>query len=194
MLMIGVSGRQRAVKRSWSDALGICREQGGVHMGPWVGRAWEKNRFRGPYLRNSLWTAGYGADTVETAVNWDRTTATMQAMEQAAHEAFAEDGEKVHAFTHLSHVYPQGCSIYSTFVFRATADHDQMYARWQRFKARVSNAIVEHGGTISHQHGVGVDHKAYLPAEKSALGIDMLRAVAQELDPAGLMNPGKLFD
>ncbi|MGJ8670273.1 MAG: FAD-binding oxidoreductase [Oceanococcus sp.] len=194
MLMVGVSGTGKAVRRIWGDAMAICKPFGGVHMGPWVGRAWEKNRFRGPYLRNSLWAAGYAADTVETAVDWPRVTEAMQAMEQAARDAFAEDGEKVHAFTHLSHVYPQGCSIYSTFVFRATADHEQMLARWQRFKARLSQTVVEYGGTISHQHGVGTDHKAYLPAEKSALGIDMLRAVARELDPQGIMNTGKLFD
>lgn len=194
MLMVGVSGTARAVKQAWSEAHAVCRRLGGVYMGPWVGQAWLKNRFRGPYLRNSLWAAGYGADTIETAVDWPRVTDLMQAMEQAARDAFAEDGEKVHAFTHLSHVYPQGSSIYSTFVFRATADRDQMLARWQRFKARVSQRIVEHGGTISHQHGVGVDHKPYLAAEKSALGLSMLRAVARELDPAGIMNPGKLFD
>ncbi len=194
MLMIGVSGERRAVKRIWGEALTVCRQQRGVHMGPWVGRAWEKNRFRGPYLRNSLWAAGYGADTIETAVDWSRVTPLMQAMEQAAHDAFAEDGEKVHAFTHLSHVYPQGSSIYSTFVFRATRDQDLMHARWARFKARVSEQIVKFGGTISHQHGVGVDHKAYLAAEKSELGLSMLRAVAREMDPAGIMNPGKLFD
>lgn len=194
MLMVGVSGTRKAVRRSWGEALSLCKPFGGVHMGPWVGRAWQKSRFRGPYLRNSLWQAGYGADTVETAVNWPQVSDTMQAMEQAAREAFAEDDEKVHAFTHLSHVYPQGCSIYSTFVFRATSDHEQMLARWQRFKARLSQTVVEHGGTISHQHGVGSDHKAYLPVEKSARGIDMLRAVARELDPQGMMNPGKLFD
>lgn len=194
MLMIGVSGSRKATKRIWSEALGVCRQFNGVHMGPWVGRAWEKNRFKGPYLRNSLWAAGYGADTIETAVNWDKVTPLMNAMEQAARDAFAEDGEKVHAFTHLSHVYPQGSSIYSTFVFRATDDRDQMYARWARFKARVSEQLVKYGGTISHQHGVGTDHKAYLGAEKTELGLSMLRSVARELDPQGIMNPGKLFD
>ncbi len=194
MLMVGVSGTRKSVRRIWGEALAECKRFDGVHMGPWIGRAWQKNRFRGPYLRNSLWAAGYAADTVETAVNWPQVTATMQAMEQASRDALAEDGEKVHAFTHLSHVYPQGCSIYSTFVFRATPDHEQMLARWQRFKARLSQTVVEHGGTISHQHGVGTDHKPYLAVEKSARGIDMLRAVARELDPQGIMNPGKLFD
>lgn len=194
MLMLGVSGERKRVRRVWADALSVCRRFGGVHMGPWVGRAWEKNRFRGPYLRNSLWAAGYGADTIETAVDWPQVTVLMQAMEQAARDAFAEEGEKVHAFTHLSHVYPQGSSIYSTFIFRATNDREQMLERWRRFKDRVSQQVVKFGGTISHQHGVGVDHKGYLEAEKTAQGLAMIRAVARELDPRGIMNPGKLFD
>jgi alkyldihydroxyacetonephosphate synthase len=158
-----------------------------------IGQGWAKNRFKGPYLRNTLWAMGYGVDTIETAINWPQATALMRAMEQAAHDAFALDNERVHAFTHLSHVYRQGCSIYSTFVFRCAGDYERDLARWQRLKARVSETIVAHGGTISHQHGVGADHARYLPAEKGVLGMDLLRACARELDPAGMMNPGKLF-
>lgn len=194
MLMIGLSGEASDLRHAWRRARELLRRHGGVGMGPWVGRAWAKNRFRGPYLRNSLWAAGYAADTIETAVNWPQVTPLMQAMEAAAETAFAQDDERVLAFSHLSHVYGQGCSIYSTFVFRATADTAQMQERWQRFKAQVSAQIVAHGGTISHQHGVGVDHKPYLAAEKSERGLDLIRAAARELDPAGIMNPGKLFD
>ena len=60
-------------------------------------------------------------------------------------------------------------------------------------KAATSQAIVAHGGTISHQHGVGVDHAPYLEAEKGALGMDLMRAMAREFDPDGIMNPGKLL-
>jgi alkyldihydroxyacetonephosphate synthase len=100
----------------------------------------------------------------------------------------------VHVFTHLSHVYRQGCSLYSTFVFRAAASYDENLERWARLKRAVSETIVAHGGTISHQHGVGRDHAPYLEAEKGRLGIDAIRAVAREFDPDGMMNPGKLFD
>jgi alkyldihydroxyacetonephosphate synthase len=117
----------------------------------------------------------------------------MRAIEQAAVDALAAEGEKVHAFSHLSHVYRQGCSIYSTFVFRSAGSYEADIARWRALKARVSDVIVAHHATISHQHGVGIDHAPYLQAEKGALGMDLLRAVAHELDPAGLMNPGKLF-
>jgi alkyldihydroxyacetonephosphate synthase len=117
----------------------------------------------------------------------------MRAIEQAARDVFASENEKVHAFTHLSHVYRQGCSIYSTFVFRATGSFEGDIERWRKLKSRVSETIVVHGGTISHQHGVGVDHAPYLQAEKGALGMDLIRAMAREFDPNGMMNPGKLF-
>src|SRR3546814_3278982 len=90
----------------------------------------------------------------------DLATKTMRAIEAAAREVLYADNERVHAFTHLSHVYRQGCSIYSTFVFRSAGDPDEDMARWRRLKSCVSMAIIEHGGTISHQHGVGVDHRS----------------------------------
>lgn len=192
MLVMGLTGSQREVSRMRGDALALARQSHGVHAGRMIGKGWAANRYAGPYLRNSLWSAGYAVDTAETAVNWPQTTAAMQAIEAAARNALAADNERVHVFTHLSHVYGQGCSIYSTFVFRAAADYTQNLARWRRLKTAVSEAIVASGGTISHQHGVGVDHAPYLQAEKGALGLDAIRAVARELDPQGMMNPGKL--
>ncbi|MGH8518453.1 MAG: FAD-binding oxidoreductase [Panacagrimonas sp.] len=193
MLLLGMTGLNREVLRCRREALTLCKQSRGVHAGQMIGQGWAKNRFKGPYLRNTLWSMGYGADTVETSINWPQATSLMRAIEQAAHDAFAQEDERVHAFTHLSHVYRQGCSIYSTFVFRCAGDYERDLAHWQRLKARVSETIVGHGGTISHQHGVGTDHAPYLPAEKGALGMDLLRACARELDPAGMMNPGKLF-
>lgn len=195
MLMMGVTGTRRECRYARGAALSLARKQGGVHVGKQVGKGWSKSRFMGPYLRNSLWEQGYGADTVETAVDWNRVTETMRAIETAAESAFAEHNERVHAFTHLSHVYPQGSSIYSTFVFRATGDYEQDYARWKTLKAKTSEAIVASGGTISHQHGVGEDHKPYLPAEKGGeFGLKPLREAFRCFDPDGMMNPGKLLD
>ena len=193
MLMIGVTGSLTETRRMRRDALALAKRHKGVHVGRMIGKGWEKNRFRGPLMRNTLWELGYGADTVETAVNWPSVTPLMRAIEATATQTLAAENERVHAFTHLSHVYRQGCSIYSTFVYRSTGDPDADLARWRKLKTAVSEAIVEHGGTISHQHGVGVDHAPYLPAEKGALGMDLIRAMARELDPDGIMNPGKLF-
>jgi len=193
MLLIGATGHHRDVLRLKREALTIAKQHKGVNTGRAIGKGWAKNRFKGPYLRNTLWEAGYGADTVETCVPWSAATATMRAIEAAAQKIFSSFGERAHIFTHLSHVYRSGCSVYSTFVFRAGGDYERDLARWKVLKAAVSEAIVASGGTISHQHGVGRDHAPYLVREKGELGIDLIRAVAREFDPQGLMNPGKLF-
>jgi alkyldihydroxyacetonephosphate synthase len=193
LLMAGITGSRSECRRARTLLRQISSEAGGIYAGTLLGGGWAKNRFRGPYLRNSLWAAGYAADTVETCVMWPQATTAMRRIEQAARDVMAADGEKVHAFTHLSHVYRQGCSIYSTFVFRSAGNADADMVRWRRLKARVSEAIVASGGTISHQHGVGVDHASYLVEEKGALGLNLIRAMARELDPDGMMNPGKLF-
>jgi alkyldihydroxyacetonephosphate synthase len=193
LLMTSLTGSAQECSFAVRRLRALAAPFGAVHVGSLLGRGWAKNRFRGPYLRNSLWEAGYAADTVETCVMWPQATPVMRAIEQAARDALAAEQERVHAFTHLSHVYRQGCSIYSTFVYRSAPSPEQNMERWRRLKSRVSEAIVAHGGTISHQHGVGVDHAPYLPAEKEALGMDLIRAMARELDPQGLMNPGKLF-
>jgi alkyldihydroxyacetonephosphate synthase len=88
-------------------------------------------------------------------------------------------------------VYPDGASLYTTYVFRL-ADPDTDLRRWRRLKDAASRAIVDEGGTISHHHGVGTDHLPYLAAEKGALGLQALADVCRRFDPQGLMNPGKL--
>lgn len=193
LLLLGVSGAARAVQRTLRGALALAKAHAGVHAGARPGAGWVRNRFRSAYLRNTLWAAGYAVDTMETCLNWPAASAYMRAVEQAARDVFQQDHERVHAYTHLSHVYRQGCSVYSTFVWRLCGDPDRELERWGRFKRAVSGTIVTHGGTISHQHGVGLDHAPYLPAEKGAVGMDLLRAIAREFDPDGLLNPGKLF-
>lgn len=193
MLVMGATGDAAEVRSARRAALSMARWHKGVHAGRAIGKAWAKQRFHGPYLRNALWEAGYAVDTVETAVDWPRVSAAMQAVERTAQEAMADCGERIHAFTHLSHVYPQGSSLYATFIFRADPDYDTTLARWRELKSRVSQAIVAAGGTISHQHGVGSDHVAYLESEKGALGMDLIGAALKQGDPKGIMNPGKLL-
>jgi alkyldihydroxyacetonephosphate synthase len=191
MLVLGFAGRPAIVDAARREALALARRAGGLHVGQTFGREWHKNRFRSPYLRNSLWEAGYAVDTLETATTWSRVPATVRAIEAALRGGAA--GDQVHVFTHLSHLYPTGSSIYTTYLFRLRPDPDENLARWALLKAAASRAIVDQGGTISHQHGVGVDHAPYLEAEKGALGMATLARLRAEYDPAGLMNPGKLL-
>ncbi len=193
MLMIGVSGRKPLARAALREALLLTLPHGGVHVGRFMGDKWKQNRFRNVYLRNAAWQHGYAIDTVETAVDWPRVEIMMRAVEAAAVAALGQYGEQVHAYTHLSHLYAQGASVYTTFVYRLAGDYESDLARWKSLKKAASMAIVEHGGTISHQHGVGSDHAPYLAAEKGWLGMSMLRSAFEHVDPQQVMNPGKLL-
>ena len=190
LLVAGVTGDSESARIMLESARAIASEHRGHYFGTQLGDRWRRNRFRGVYLRNALWEHGYAVDTVETAVDWPRVRAMVAAIESAAADSFA--GEAIHSYTHLSHVYAQGSSVYSTFIFRLAATFEENIARWQRLKAAASEAIVACGGTISHQHGVGTDHRRYLIAEKGALGIEAMRAVFRHFDAEAMMNPGKL--
>jgi alkyldihydroxyacetonephosphate synthase len=193
MLLLGVTGRENVARAARKEALALAGDHGGVHAGRTFGKEWQKSRFRTPYLRNTLWEMGYAVDTLETAVSWAQAPALLTAVEAALHGALLPEDERVHVFSHLSHFYSDGCSIYTTYLFRHGASGEETLARWQRLKRAASKAIVAAGATISHQHGVGLDHRPYLPAEKGALGMEALAAACRLFDPHGLMNPGKLL-
>ncbi len=194
MLMLGVSADRRSARHALREARRLLARHGAVYIGTAMGSKWANNRFKGPYLRNTLWELGYAADTIETAVDWPQVRPLMRAMEQAARDVFGRHGERVHAFSHLSHLYPQGSSIYSQYVWPiAPGGFAPNFARWQELKAAVAQAIAAHGATVSHQHGVGRDHAAHLVDEKGALGMATLAELCRHFDPHGIMNPGKLL-
>jgi alkyldihydroxyacetonephosphate synthase len=192
LLVFGVTGSKSMFGRTRREVAALCRNHGGLFVGTVVGHTWAKSRFLTPYLRNTLWESGIALDTLETALPWAQVREAARAIPEAIVEAISKHNEPVLAFAHLSHVYRDGASIYTTYLFRRTADPDELLRRWQAMKHSASLALQKYGGTISHQHGVGADHMPYLPAEKGALGMDALRAVCQSFDPDGMMNPGKL--
>jgi len=194
LLIFGVTGSPQLTALARRRTRAICRSFGGVFVGEIVGRTWEKSRFYSPYLRNTLWEAGVAVDTLETALPWAQVREASRAIPGSISSAIEQFDEKALVMTHLSHVYQDGASIYTTFLFRRTADPDQLLERWGAMKKAASQEIQAFGGTISHQHGVGVDHKTYLPAEKGSLGMEAIRSAAGTFDPDGILNPGKLFD
>ena len=194
MLLIGATGSKRAVRFALKEALEIARAQRGRHLGQQMGKSWYKKRFLAPYLRNSLWDVGYAVDTLETAINWSALPSLVTSIEKALRGALAEEGERVHAFTHLSHLYTHGSNIYTSYLFRMADDPEETLRRWHKLKRVASDVITAHQGTISHQHGVGTDHMPYLQAEKGELGMQAIRDLCGRFDPKGIMNPGKLID
>ncbi len=194
MLMLGVTADRRTAAHALKEARRTLERHGAVYIGKAIGSKWAANRFKGPYLRNTLWEQGYSVDTIETAVDWPNVKPLMLAMEQASRDVFTQFGERVHAFSHLSHVYPQGSSIYSQFVWATAAGgFAANFERWQKLKAAVAAVIAAHAGTVSHQHGVGRDHAAQLHVEKGALGMATLAELCRHFDPGKIMNPGKLL-
>ena len=193
LLVFGATGTAGHVRRTRGEAEALSRGFGGLPVGATVGHTWQKSRFLSPYLRNTLWDRGVAVDTLETALPWSRVKAAAEAVPQAIVRAAEAQGERVLAFAHLSHLYRDGASLYTTYLFRRAADPDELLARWRAMKHAASLALQEHGGTITHQHGVGVDHALYLPAEKGALGLEALRAAIRVFDPDGQLNPGKLL-
>ncbi|WP_236203782.1 FAD-binding oxidoreductase [Pseudomonas protegens] len=194
LLTFGVTGNRRQNALSLRQARQHLKAFGGVFTGTLLGKKWAQNRFRFPYLRESLWNAGYLVDTLETATDWSNVDRLLQRIEQSLRDGLAAEGEQVHVFTHLSHVYGEGSSIYTTYVFRPDAQYPATLARWQALKHAASQTIVNHRGTISHQHGVGKDHAPYLLREKGPLAIDALQALSRHFDPAGRLNPGTLLE
>jgi len=193
LLVFGVTGAAAHVRRTRAQASSICSRHGGLFVGTVVGHTWEKSRFYSPYLRNTLWEIGVAIDTLETAIPWRNVMAASTAIPAAIVTAMETLGDKVLAFAHLSHVYRDGASIYTTFLFRRPSDPDELLAHWHAMKKAASLTIQKYGGTITHQHGIGTDLVPYLPAEKGPLGMDALRAACKSFDPDGMMNPGKLF-
>jgi alkyldihydroxyacetonephosphate synthase len=193
LLVFGATGSTMQVMRARAQVSSVCRRHGGLFVGTVVGHTWEKSRFYSPYLRNTLWDLGVAIDTLETAIPWSNVMTASTAIPASIETAMGTLGDRVLAFAHLSHIYRDGASIYTTFLFRRPADPDELLDRWQAMKQAASRTIQRYGGTITHQHGVGTDHAPYLPAEKGALGMDAIRAMCKSFDPDGMMNPGKLF-
>ena len=111
--MSGALGRQAA---------SICRKHGGLFIGTVIGHTWEKSRFYSPYLRNTLWDLGVAIDTLETAIPWSKVMAASTAIPSSIVEAGHQSDLEILAFAHLSHVYRDGASIYTTFLFPRPAD------------------------------------------------------------------------
>jgi len=159
-----------------------------------LGKRWAENRFKFPYLREALWLKGYAVDTFETATDWSNVDRLMNKMETNLAASISDENEKVHVFTHLSHVYGQGCSLYTTYLFRTADDYEKTLQRWKKMKHVASETVVNNGGTISHQHGVGKDHAPYLKVEKGELGMKVLENLCQHFDPDKQLNPGTLIE
>jgi alkyldihydroxyacetonephosphate synthase len=167
----------------------VLRAAGGVKLDGDVGERWRRGRFAAPYLRDALLDAGALVETVETATFWSGLPGLYEAVRTSLLEDLAAQGTPPLVGCHISHVYAAGASLYFTVV---CAQADDPVAQWRRAKAAVTAAVLGAGGTVTHHHAVGRDHAAGLGDEIGPLGLAILSAVKERLDPSGVMNPGVL--
>jgi alkyldihydroxyacetonephosphate synthase len=191
LMIVGYEGDEEGVARQRALTVRALRDGGAAYLGQAAGRSWEHGRYEGPYLRDTLIGIGALVETLETSHAWSRLEELRTAVTAAIRETLAGGGTPPLVWCHLSHAYPDGGSLYFTFISRARRGEE--VAQWREVKGAACEAIVAHGGTITHHHAVGRDHAPYLEAEVGKTGVELLRAAKERLDPAGIMNPGKLL-
>lgn len=173
-----------------AETRAVLEAHGGTSLGEEPARTWEHGRFSAPYLRDSMLAAGALCETLETATHWSNIPALKAAVTEALTSSLGESGTPALVMCHVSHIYPTGASLYFTVV---AGQRGNPLEQWWAAKKAASDAIMATGGTITHHHAVGADHRAWMQDEVGDLGVQVLRAVKATLDPVGILNPGKLI-
>ena len=197
-LLLGLEGSAADVAARHAAIQPHLTGAGASRAGPALGEDWLLGRFHGPYLRDALLDIGGFAETFETVTAWSALPALYAAARQAAvtalTSAVADSGADrvgVLVLCHISHVYRSGASLYFTVICRLP---DDPIAAWDRVKATITDVIVAAGGSITHHHGVGTTHRPWLSHEIGPIGVRVLAAVKDVVDPTGILNPGVLIE
>ncbi len=188
MAILGWEAGARDAGARVRAAARALRRHGAVGLGTAPGRAWLRTRFEAPYLRDSLLDRGVLVETLETAATWRDLAPLRIAIRASLRASLA--GTPPLVGCHVSHVYPEGASLYMTVLARR--DPADPVAQWTGAKSAATDAILEHGGALSHHHAVGRDHAPWLRRQAGDAGMRALHALRASFDAAGIMNPGKL--
>jgi alkyldihydroxyacetonephosphate synthase len=191
LAILGFEGSETDVAVRRARALAAVRAAGGLPVGRAPGEAWRASRFTAPYLRDDLLTHGVMVETLETASTWSNLLPLHRQVGEAIAGALEAAGTPGLVACHVSHVYETGASLYFTFLARQLAEDP--IGQWHAVKHAACEAIVAGGGTITHHHAVGRDHAPWMRHEIGEGGLRTLGAAKAELDPQGIMNPGKLL-
>jgi alkyldihydroxyacetonephosphate synthase len=206
LLILGFESADHPVDASMARALEVARDHAGApgavrnsgDSGDAVGQ-WRGAFLLAPYLRDTFVACGVLSETFETAITWDRLKEFRATVMETARRATAEACSVAANGTgspriscRLTHVYPDGAAPYFTVI--APAVRGGEVEQWDEIKAAVSETIIDAGGTITHHHAVGRDHRPWYDRQRPAPFAAALRAAKAELDPAGMLNPGVLVD
>jgi alkyldihydroxyacetonephosphate synthase len=192
LAILGFEGDGEELASRRRRALELVHGEGGLVVGSTPGEAWLRGRFQAPYLRDELLTHGVMVETLETAAQWSRLPQLHRSVVRAIAAALERCDTPGLVMCHVSHVYETGASLYFTLLARQR--EDDPLGQWRAVKQAAGDAIMTGGGTITHHHAVGRDHAPWMAREIGDGGLAALRALKRELDPAGIMNPGKLLD
>lgn len=189
LCIAGYEGSEADVEARRAGGAAVLRACGAELDAP-AGAEWEHGRDTGPYVRDALLDAGALVETLETATFWSGLEGLYEAVARALRETLTALGSPPIVLCHISHVYRSGASLYYTV---GAAQLEDPLAQWRAAQHAAGEAILAAGGTISHHHGVGRDHREHYAREIGPLGVEVLRAVKAALDPAGVLNPGVLL-
>ena len=193
VLVLGFESTAHEVGHDLALALAIAREHGGTWDEPAGGGsgsvgAWREAFLAMPYLRDMLLRLGVLSDTFETAITWERFPAFHASVMGAVREAL---GEPCRVTCRFTHAYPDGPAPYITVI--APARRGDEVAQWHEMKAAAGEAIIAGGGTITHHHAVGRDHRPWYDRQRPEPFAAALAGAKAAVDPAGILNPGVLL-
>jgi alkyldihydroxyacetonephosphate synthase len=196
VLVLGFESAQLPLEAELEAAVQLCAAAGGRPLdaggGADAGAGWRASFVRAPYLRERLVLLGVLVETFETAVTWERLDGLVAAVHQATGAALAEACGGGVVTCRLTHAYPDGAAPYFTVL--APARRGGELGQCAEVKAAAAEAVLAAGGTITHHHAVGRDHRPWYDRQRPAPFAAALRAAKAAVDPAGILNPGVLLD
>lgn len=188
---IGYEGDGEHVKRQKKIVGEIVSKHGGICIGSSPGQLYDQKKFDTPYIRDFLLERGGLADVSETSTSWSQLQPLYEGVIAAANKAFADIDVQGWIMCHLSHSYHSGACLYFTFAFKGAEGLGGL-EQYEAVKRSIQQAFMDFGGTLSHHHAVGLEHKPWLADDISESGVAMVRALIEGVDPKGNFNPGKI--
>ncbi|NAZ74417.1 FAD-binding protein [Kineococcus sp. T13] len=190
---IGFEGSALGVRRNKQLVGEIVKKHGGFGVGSGPGTLYDQKKFDTPYIRDFILDRGAYGDVSETSSSWAVLESLHDEVVAAAQKAFAEIGIKGFVFCHLSHSYHSGACQYFTFAFQPPTDRDGLEA-YDLVKGAIQQAFIDNGGTLSHHHAVGREHKRWVSEDLSPAGAEIVGALFSGVDPGRNLNPGAIVD
>ncbi|UFU03154.1 FAD-binding oxidoreductase [Ruania suaedae] len=189
---IGYEGGAAKVRADKAEVGKIVGKHGGIKLGKGPGAMYDQKKFDTPYLRDFLLDRGALGDVSETAAPWSRLGEVYVSTVRAATKAYEQIGVQGFIMCHLSHSYHSGACLYFTFAFPPREDSPEL-EQYDVVKSAIQQSFIDHGGTLSHHHGVGTDHAPWMEQDISEAGVDLMVGLLSAADPSRNLNPGTII-